>query len=53
MLNLCIRVTVAILGGLLLYVGLFLHEDEEGRIQNRLEQLWIRIDDLQQSAIFH
>ena len=37
--------------GLLLYAGLFLTETEEGRLQNRLEELWIRVDDLQSRAV--
>src|SRR6266700_6033802 len=45
-----LRIAFALLGsGVLL--TLFLREDEEGRIQNRLEELWIRIDDAQSAAL--
>jgi hypothetical protein len=45
------RVLIACLGFLLIYIALFLHEDEEGKLQNRLEELWVRIDDLQEKAL--
>ncbi|HTB92164.1 MAG TPA: hypothetical protein VK728_04990 [Candidatus Sulfotelmatobacter sp.] len=32
-----------IVGILILYVAVFLYEDEEGRIQNWLEELWLRV----------
>jgi len=38
-------------GLLLLYVGLFLTETEEGLLNNRLEELWVRVDDLQTIAM--
>lgn len=41
-----LRSMSALVGFLLLYVALFLHEDEEGNLQNRLISLWVRIDDL-------
>lgn len=31
------------LGGVLIYAALFLYEDEEGKIQNRVEEWWIRV----------
>jgi hypothetical protein len=34
-----------------MYIAFFLHEDEEGELQNRLETLWIRLDDLQGRAL--
>ena len=34
------------IGMLCLYAGLFLHEDEEGRFQNRIQQWWVKVDDL-------
>src|SRR5215217_8325242 len=34
-----------VLGLLSICAGLFLYEDETGKIQSRLEDLWIRIDD--------
>src|SRR5215475_6343033 len=40
------------LGGLLMmYAGIFLTETEEGRLQNVLEDLWIRVDDLHTTAM--
>ena len=36
---------------LLLYVAAFLREDEEGNLQNRLEALWLTIDDLSRGAL--
>jgi hypothetical protein len=38
-------------GALLRHVAFFLYEDEEARIQNRLEQIWKRIDALQSNTI--
>lgn len=32
-----------VMGFLLLYVAIFLYEDEEGRLQNRLEVWWIKV----------
>ena len=40
-----------ILGSLLLYSGLFLREDEQGKLQNRLEEIWIRTDDFKVKAV--
>lgn len=34
-----------LLGYLLLYCAVFLYEDDEGKIQNRIEQWWIHLDD--------
>jgi hypothetical protein len=39
------------LGGVLLYIALFLYETESGNYQNRLEELWVRIDDLSRTAL--
>ena len=49
--HILLRVLAGIAGALLLYVAFFLYEDEEARIQNRLEQLWRRIDALHGVAI--
>jgi hypothetical protein len=35
----------------LLYIAAFMYENEEGRLQNRLESAWIRLDDLRQKAL--
>ena len=39
------RVGGTVLGVLCLYVAFFPYEDEEGRLQNTLEVLWIRVAD--------
>jgi hypothetical protein len=49
--HILLRVLAGIAGALLLYVAFFLYEDEEARIQNRLEQIWKRINALQSSAM--
>jgi|ERR1043166_524985 hypothetical protein len=36
---------------LFLYTGLFLHETEQGLIQNRLEEWWCKLDDAASSAL--
>jgi hypothetical protein len=46
-----LHVIVGLTGLLLFYIGLFLNETEEGQLQSRLEDLWIRVDDLQSQAI--
>lgn len=50
-LQILLRILAGITGALLLYAAFFLYEDEEARIQNRLEQIWKRIDALQSSAM--
>jgi hypothetical protein len=47
----CLRIASALVGSVSLYSGLFLYEDEEGKIKNVLEEWWIRVDDAGQSAI--
>lgn len=43
---------LAVAAGLaLLYMAGFLYEDTEGRLQNRLEEWWIRLDDLHHLAL--
>jgi len=39
------------IGLLLLYSAIFLHEDEEGGIQNLIESWWVRVDDSRVSAV--
>ncbi len=46
-----LRILAGVAGALLLYVAFFLYEDEEARIQNRLDQIWQKIDALQSSAM--
>ena len=50
-LHILLRILAGIAGALLLYVAFFLYEDEEARLQNRLEQIWKRINALQSSAM--
>ncbi len=50
-LHITLRILTGIAGILLLYVAFFLYEDEEEHIQNRLEQLWERIDELQNVSV--
>src|ERR1017187_6341780 len=50
-LHILLRILAGFAGALLLYVAFFLYEDEEARIQNRLEQIWQKIDALQSSAM--
>ena len=40
-----------ILGCILFYLSFFLYEDEQGQLQNRLEEIWVRIDDLKQNTV--
>jgi len=44
------RVLIAGVGFLFVYIALFLHEDEEGNLQNRLVELWATIYDLSKEA---
>jgi hypothetical protein len=34
-----------------IYMAFFLYEDQEGKYQNRLEELWVQIDDLSRTAL--
>jgi hypothetical protein len=40
-----------ILGLILLYGGLVLHEDEERTIQNTLVESWVKISDMEKAAL--
>jgi hypothetical protein len=46
-----LRVLEAIAGLLLIYAAAFLYEDEQGRIQNKLEEWWIRLGEEQVVAL--
>lgn len=46
-----LHLLVGLLGFSLLYAALFLHENEEGQLQNRLEKLWVAVDDLSKIAL--
>jgi hypothetical protein len=43
----CALFFIHTIGVLLICVGLFLYEDEEGRFQNKVEEWWIRLSDKQ------
>src|SRR5882724_7599567 len=51
MLSIVVHIAFGIAGLCCLYLGLALTEDEEGKLQNRLEEFWIRVSDLQSAAI--
>jgi hypothetical protein len=46
-----LRIAAIMLGLLCLSISIFLYENQEGKIQSRLEALWIKIDDLQKATI--
>ena len=43
------RVASCTIGALLIYVGGFLYETQEGKIKSKLEGFWIAVDDAQQT----
>jgi hypothetical protein len=45
-----VRVLAGIAGVLFVYAAVFLYEDEQGKLQNRLEQWWIEISDREKTA---
>lgn len=49
--SLILRIGAFLLGLLCLYVAIFLYEDSEKKIQNKLENLWVRFDELRELAI--
>jgi hypothetical protein len=49
-LQVCIRTAEVLIGALLLYLRFFLYESEEGRLQNALTDLWIRVEDHSQNV---
>jgi hypothetical protein len=51
LLHILLRILAVIASALVLYVLVVVYEDAEKRIQNRLEEVWVRIDDLQSSAV--
>jgi hypothetical protein len=50
-LSIAYRIIALIGGSLFLYAAIFLYEDEQGRIQNILEDLWVKIDDRQRVSL--
>jgi hypothetical protein len=49
--HLSVRIIEGCMGLLFFYFAVFLYEDQDGRIQNKLEGWWIRISDQQNVAI--
>lgn len=47
----CLQFISIIAGFILLYIGVFMHEDEEANVVNILEAWWVRADDLKHNAI--
>jgi hypothetical protein len=50
-LKLAFRIAMLLGGGLLVYTAVTMFPDEEGILQNRIENLWVAIDDKQKSAV--
>lgn len=48
-----VRVLAGLAGLTLVYAATFLYEDEQGKLQNRLEQWWVEINDKQKTATSH
>lgn len=46
-----LKIALTIFGAMCLCMAFLLRENEEGEIQSKLEDLWIKIDDLQKHAI--
>lgn len=46
-----LRVLAGVAGALSLYAALFLYEDEQGKIQNKLEEWWVGLSDMQSEAL--
>ena len=46
-----LRVLALLVGVFVLYAAAFLYENEEKQLQNKLEDLWIRLDDYQHFAL--
>jgi hypothetical protein len=46
-----VRIAAGVAGVLLLYAALFLYENEQGEIQNKLEEWWVRLVDRQSGAL--
>ncbi len=48
--HILLRILSGLAGLLAIYAAAFLYEDEQGKLQNRLEQWWIAISDKQKTA---
>jgi hypothetical protein len=51
LLHIVLRVLAGIAGAVAMYAARFLYEDEQGRIENRLEEWWVRLDDQRNAAV--
>jgi hypothetical protein len=49
--HIALRVLAGVTGALSLYAALFLYEDEQGKVQNKLEEWWVRVRDTQTVAL--
>ena len=45
-----VRILAGVAGLTLVYAAIFLYEDEQGKLQNRLEQWWVQVNDKQKAA---
>jgi hypothetical protein len=45
------KLAVAVFGGTLFYTAVTMFPDEEGELQNRIENVWIRVDDLHLTVV--
>jgi hypothetical protein len=50
-LHLALRVLAGVAGAMAIYAALFLYEDEQGKIENKLEEWWVRLDDGRNAAV--
>lgn len=50
-LQVVLRILTGISGFVLIWLALFLYEDEEGHLQSKVEEWWVRIHDLQGRAL--
>jgi hypothetical protein len=46
-----LHITAGICAFVFAALALFIYEDEQGKLQNRLEDLWVNVDDLSKSAM--
>lgn len=46
-----LRILAIACGAILIYASIFLYEDEEGKIQNKLEDLWLKISNARKYAL--
>jgi len=49
--HIVLRVLAGIAGAVALYAALFLYEDQQGKIENRLEEWWVKLEDQRNLAV--